>query len=120
MVASLICPTIWVASASHLTDWRAGAAEYLYIRPANPKPAKSLVSQAPRGLGAAHFRACTRAAVLGTRRTCRTGLPARQTTPAIAFAVRGDGVFLWKTLQIATRLHDTKIERRSAMCITEM
>ncbi|MEQ8678072.1 MAG: hypothetical protein RLP44_23060 [Aggregatilineales bacterium] len=54
------------------------------------KPAKSLVSQAPRGLGAAHFRACTRVAVLGTRHTCRTGLPARQTTPAIVFVVGGD------------------------------
>ena len=78
------------------------------------KPAKSLVSQTPRGLGAARFPACTRATVLCTPRTCRTGLPARQTTPAIGFAVCGDGVFLWKTLQIATRLHDTKIERRSA------
>jgi hypothetical protein len=54
------------------------------------KPAKSLVSHTPRGLGAAQFRACTRAAVLGTRRTCRTGLPVRQTTPAIVFAFRGD------------------------------
>jgi hypothetical protein len=54
------------------------------------KPAKSLVSQAPRGLGAAQFRACTRVAVLGCRHTCRTGLPARQTTPAIGFAVRDD------------------------------
>jgi hypothetical protein len=57
------------------------------------KPAKSLVSQAPRRLGAAQFRACTRAAVLGCRRTCRTGLPARQTTPAIVFAVGGDVAF---------------------------
>ena len=72
------------------------------------KPAKSLVSQAPRGLGAAQFPACTRATVLGTPRTCRTGLPVRQTTPAIVFAVCGDGVFQRKTLQIATRLHYTK------------
>jgi hypothetical protein len=56
------------------------------------KPAKSLVSQAPRGLGAARFPACTRVAVLGTRHTCRTGLPVRQTTLAIGFAVRGDVV----------------------------
>lgn len=56
------------------------------------KPAKSLVSQTPRGLGAAQFRACTRVAVLRTRHTCRTGKPVRQTTPAIGFAVRGDVV----------------------------
>ena len=92
MVAVLYRPTLWGASASHLTDWRAGAAEYLYIRPANPKPAKYAGSSTPEGLGAAQFRACTRAAVLGTRRTCRTGLPARQTTPAIGFAVDGDVV----------------------------
>jgi hypothetical protein len=46
-----------------------------------------------RRLDAAQFRACTCAAVLRTRRTCRTGLPARQTTPAIAFAVCGDVAF---------------------------
>ena len=56
------------------------------------KPAKSLVSHTPRGLGAARFPACTRATVLCTRRTCRTGLPVRQTTPAIGFAVGGDVV----------------------------
>ena len=72
------------------------------------KPAKSLVSQTPRGLGAAQFPACTRATVLCTPRTCRTGLPARQTTPALGFAVCGDGVFHRKTLQIATRLHYRK------------
>ena len=36
MVAVLYRPTLWGASASHLTDWRADSAEYLYIRPANP------------------------------------------------------------------------------------
>ena len=50
-------------------------------------------SSTPEGLGATHFRACTHAAVLRTGRTCRTGLPARQTTPAIVFAVRGDVAF---------------------------
>jgi NADPH-dependent 7-cyano-7-deazaguanine reductase QueF len=101
MVAIFLCPTHQPADA----DW------YRCVMPSmssdtlvtlkslcgfhksymgHEKPAKSLVSQAPRGLGAARFPACTRATVLGTRRTCRTGLPVRQTTPAIAFAVDGD------------------------------
>jgi hypothetical protein len=63
MVAVPYRPTLWVASASHLTDWRAGAADYLYIRPANPKLAKYASSSAPEGLGATHYRACTHATV---------------------------------------------------------
>jgi hypothetical protein len=57
------------------------------------KPAKSLVSHTPRGLGAAQYSACTPATVLCTRRTCRTGSPARHNTPAIVFAVCGDVAF---------------------------
>jgi hypothetical protein len=51
------------------------------------KPAKSLVSHTPRRLGAARCSACTPATVLCTRRTCRTGEPARHHTPAIVVAV---------------------------------
>jgi len=118
MVAVLYRPTLWGASASHLTDWRAGAAEYLYIRPANPKPAKSLVSQTPRRLGATHFRACTRAAVLGTRRTCRTGLPARQTTPAIGFAIGGDVAFTGNKSACKTGLMKRQNRAKERKCIT--
>lgn len=87
----------------HSATLEADVVRHLYariggrIRPLclqSSKPAKSLVSQTPRGLGAAPFHACTRVAVLECRHTCRTGLPARQSTPAIAFAVGGDVAYL--------------------------
>lgn len=103
MVAIFLCPTHQPASA----DWYRCVMQGMFSNTlvtlkilydfyksyeGHKKPAKSLVSQSPRGLGAAQLRACTRVAVLGCRHTCRTGLPARQTTPAIGFAVRGDVV----------------------------
>ena len=104
MVAIFLCPTHQPASA----DWyrcvmQSMSSDTLVTLKSlcgfhkscegHEKPAKSLVSQAPRGLGAAQFRACTRVAVLECRHTCRTGLPARQTTPAIVFAVGGGVAF---------------------------
>jgi hypothetical protein len=84
------------------------------------KPAKSLVPHTPEGLGAAQFRACTCVVVLECCHTCRTGLPARQTTPAIVFAVCGDVAYLSNKSACKTGLMKGQNEAEECKCITVM
>ncbi len=50
----------------------------------------TLAPHTPEGFGAAHWRACTRAAVSGCRRTSRRGSPRRADTRPQVFAVCAD------------------------------
>jgi len=60
-----------------------------------------LVPQSPERLGAARFRVCTSAAVLGCRRTTRPGTPVRANAQPQIFPVgAGVGVFRQKTANV--------------------
>jgi len=83
------------------------------------KPAKSLAPHTPEGFGAAHIRACTRAAVSGCRRTVQRGLPRRTTAHKRNFAVCGV-VVQWTTVSRVRRLTQKQTTNTGeAACITE-
>jgi Trm5-related predicted tRNA methylase len=84
------------------------------------KPAKSLVSQSPRKLSAAHICACTHATVLVIRRISRLDLPRPETPPAIVFAVCGGVVCEDNKSACMTGLTKAKTSTGARACITVM
>jgi len=121
-------PTTWPAGAAHpCWDHPTGhglRGERLRSigmqSPLSPEPAKSLVPQSPGGLGAAPFRACTRAAVSGCRRTVQRGLPRRTTAHTHIFAVCGAAAHPGSVRRLFAADPKAKTSTGEATCITEM